>query len=278
VHVSQIWIYPVKSLVGSTVQRADLDATGTVGDRGWALRDVASGNLANCRQTPGIMQLAARALPDGGVEIVLPDGNTVRSGDTAVDEVLSGALGTEVRLDSLRSATDLDFFRRQATEMADPMAHLRGIFGREDDEPLPDFAKFGASVLEFDSPPGTFHDCYPLMVMSTSALRSMAAAVPDSVIDVRRFRPSFVVDTGDESGHPEFAWPGRRFSVGSAVIEVVNDCPRCAAITKMIDADTPADRAILRHVVRDLDQAVGVYCNVLQPGTIEVGDAFVPLA
>lgn len=275
--VAQIWTYPVKSLIGATVASTSLDASGIAGDRCWALRDVASGNLANCRQTPGIMQLAASARTDGGVDIMLPDGSSLTSGDAAVDDALSSALGRAVRLESLRPADDLDFFRRQPTEMDDPMAHLRGIFGREDDEPLPDFSKFGPAVLEFDSPPGTFHDCYPLMVMTTSALRSMAEAVPDSVIDVRRFRPSFVVDSGDEPGHPEFGWTGRRFRVGSAVIEVVNDCPRCAAITKQIDEHTPADRAILRHVVRDLGQAVGVYCTVSQPGTLAVGDEFVPI-
>ena len=60
-HVAQIWQYPVKSLIGTAVEGATLDSTGIVGDRQWALRDVASGNLANCRQTPGIMRLAAAA-------------------------------------------------------------------------------------------------------------------------------------------------------------------------------------------------------------------------
>lgn len=131
--------------------------------------------------------------------------------------------------------------------------------------------------MEFETPPGTLYDCYPLMIMSTSALRSMAAAVPDSVIDVRRFRPSLVIDTGDAEGHPEFAWSGQRFSLGSTVLEVINDCPRCAAITREITPEVPADRAILRHVVKDLGQAVGVYARVLQPGTINVGDELAPL-
>jgi uncharacterized protein YcbX len=115
------------------------------------------------------------------------------------------------------------------------------------------------------------------MLMTTSALRSMQAALPDSIIDVRRFRPSMVVDTGDVDGHPEFEWSGSRFAIGTAVIEVKNDCPRCASLTKPIAPDVPADRAILRHVVRDLGQAVGVYCTVVQPGTVSVGDELRPL-
>lgn len=277
-HVTELWEYPVKSMIGNRVPDGEFTELGLIGDRIWALRDVERGFVANTRQTPGIMRLAAAHAGGGAVTISLPDGRAVRSSDHDADAVLSAELGREVRLESLRPADDLDFYRRKPDDsVTDPMAHLRDIFAREDDEPLPDFTKFGDKVLEYESPPGTFYDCFPLLVMSTSALRSLAESLPDSVVDVRRFRPTFVVDTGDEPGHPEFGWAGRRFAVGSAVIEVVNDCPRCAAITKQVTDDVPQDRAILRHVVKDLGQAVGVYCNVVQPGIITQGDDLVPL-
>ena len=277
-HVTELWQYPVKSMIGSRVAEADFDHLGMVGDRTWAVRDTATGNLGNTRQTPGIMQLAATPLASGQVTITLPGGGTLTSSDADAAEVLSEALGRTVTLEQLRPATDLDYYRRTPDpSVTDPMAYLREIFAREADEPLPDFEKFGPNVIEFDSPPGTFYDCYPLLVMTTSALRSMQAALPDSVVDVRRFRPTFVVDTGDEPGHPEFGWAGRRFRIGSTVIEVVNDCPRCAAITKQVTPDIPQDRAILRHVVKDLGQAVGAYAVVVEPGTITQGDDLLPL-
>jgi hypothetical protein len=275
-HIAEIWQYPVKSMIGSTVRSAGLVPLGVVGDRTWALRDVEAGHLANTRQTPGIMRLAATHAGSGHVTITLPGGGSVTSSDSAADEVLSAALGRAVRLESLRPAAETDFYRRHGAPPEDFLGYLHDIFGRTDDEPLPDFAKFGPYVGEFDSPPGTFYDCFPLLVMTTSALRSLSEALPDSVVDVRRFRPSIVIDTGDEPGHPEFGWTGRRLSLGSAVIEVVNDCPRCAAITKDVTPDIPQDRAILRHVVRALGQAVGVYCNVVQPGTITAGDQVTP--
>ncbi|MEN9646120.1 MAG: hypothetical protein RL238_2789 [Actinomycetota bacterium] len=277
-HVTELWQYPVKSMIGNRVAEADFDLLGMVGDRTWAVRDTATGNLGNTRQTPGIMQLAAAPLASGHVAITMPGGRTLTSSDADAADVLSEALGRAVVLEQLRPATDLDYYRRKPDpSVTDPMAYLREIFAREDDEPLPDFEKFGPNVVEFDSPPGTFYDCFPLLVMTTSALRSMGAALPDSVIDVRRFRPTFVVDTGDEPGHPEFGWAGRRFRIGSTVIEVVNDCPRCAAITKQVTDDIPQDRAILRHVVKDLGQAVGVYAKVVEPGTIVQGDDVLPL-
>lgn len=274
-HVTQLWTYPVKSMVGRMVESLDLDDLGVVGDRTWALREVERDILANCRQTPGIMQLRAAPDADGHVIITTPDGTVIRSTDPDADAQLSVALGRDVRLESLRPRDDLEYYRSKSAPPEDLMGYLRDIFGRTEDEPLPEFTKFGQFAGAYQSPPGTFYDCFPLMVMSTSALRSMQEALPDSVVDVRRFRPSFVVDTGEEPGHPEFAWEGRRFRIGTAEIEVVNDCPRCASLTKEVTPDVPADRAILRHVVKDLGQAVGVYCNVVTPGTVTKGDQLV---
>jgi MOSC domain-containing protein YiiM len=38
-------------------------------------------------------------------------------------------------------------------------------------------------------------------------------------------------------------------------------------------SQVPADRAVLRHIVRDLGQNLGVYARVTAPGTVSVGDA-----
>ncbi|RLE22672.1 MAG: MOSC domain-containing protein, partial [Actinobacteria bacterium] len=119
---------------------------------------------------------------------------------------------------------------------------------------------------------------FPLMVMTEAALTSLASALPDSEIDVRRFRPSIVIDSGSGSGsapgHPESEWTGRSARIGSAVVEFNAQCPRCIMVTREVDESLPSDRAVLRHIVRDLDQNVGVYATITTPGTIRVGDAF----
>jgi uncharacterized protein YcbX len=108
--------------------------------------------------------------------------------------------------------------------------------------------------------------------MTTSALRSLAEALPDSIVDVLRFRPSILLDTGDEPGHPEFGWVHRVMQVGSAELELLDPCPRCVMVTREVTPAIPADRAILRHIVRDLGQAVGIYARVRTPGRVTVGD------
>jgi uncharacterized protein YcbX len=269
--VSQLWRYPVKSMIGEQVGRIELDELGVVGDRTWAARDLERGGIRGAKKIGGLMRFAARDLCDGQVEITLPGGASVLSDDEDLNERVSEALDHSVRLEALRPATDLDHYRRGAPDSDDMITEMRAIFGRTDDEPLPAFETFPPELIEFESPPGTYYDAFPLLVITESALRSLAEAVPDSVVDVRRFRPSIVIDT-DEPGHPEFGWVGRSARMGSAGIEFGLPCPRCVMVTREIDDDTPADRAVLRHIVRDLDQNLGVYATVTTPGAVSTGD------
>ena len=107
-------------------------------------------------------------------------------------------------------------------------------------------------------------------VLSTSSLRTLAQALPGSVLDVTRFRPSILVDTAG-SGHPEHAWLGRRLRVGSVVLRATSLCRRCVMINQATPV-VPADRAVLRWVARELDNLLGVYADVEQPGRIHPGD------
>lgn len=272
--IEQIWRYPVKSMIGESVPEAEVAPTGVVGDRMWATRDHVRGGIRGAKQLGGLMRLAARCPdgPGGPVEITFPDGATVSTDEADVDARLSAALDHEVTLESRRPASDLDHYRRGAPDHDDLLDELRATFGREGDEPLPDLSGFPPEIFEYESPPGTYHDAYPLMVVTTSALRSLQQAVPNSVMDVRRFRPSVVVDTGEEPGHPETGWIGHRVRVGQVVLDVASGCPRCVMITREITPDIPQDRSILRHVVRDLDQDLGVYAKVVEPGRLAVGD------
>ncbi|SRR6056297_180178 len=274
--VSQLWRYPVKSMIGATVESIELDELGIVGDRTWAVRDLERGGIRGAKKIGSLMQFGARDIADGHVEITLPDGSTVRTTDADADDRVSAALDRQVRLERLAPADDLDHYRRGAPDSDDMMAELRGIFGREADEPLPDLSVFPPVVAEFESPPGTYYDVFPLMVMTTTALDALAVALPGSNVDVRRFRPSIVIDgagsDADTPGHPEFDWTGRTATIGTATIEFGAPCPRCVMVTREIDAEIPIDRAVLRHIVRDLDQNLGVYATIVTPGTVGVGD------
>ncbi|MEM8618463.1 MAG: MOSC domain-containing protein [Actinomycetota bacterium] len=270
--VEQLWTYPVKSMIGTTVEMVQLGPLGVIGDRYWAVRDLRRGGIRGAKKIGGLMRLAARGTPRGSAEVVFPDGRTVGVESPDIDAWISAELGHPVRLEPLAPADDAEHYRRGAPDSEDMIDELRSIFGREGDEPLPDLSVFPETIIEHESPPGTYYDAFPLLVMTTAALASLQSALPESVVDVRRFRPSIVIDGAGDDGHPEFAWAGRKARLGGAEIEFTVACPRCVMVTREIDESVPQDRSVLRHVVRELDQNVGVYATVIQSGAVAVGD------
>jgi MOSC domain-containing protein YiiM len=46
-------------------------------------------------------------------------------------------------------------------------------------------------------------------------------------------------------------------------------------VTRAVNGSIHDDREVLRYVVRELNQDVGVYANVVQPGVIAAGDEVV---
>jgi uncharacterized protein len=274
--VTQLWRYPVKSMIGERVDAVELDDLGIIGDRTWAARDLQRGGIRGAKKIGPLMRLTARDLGDGNVEITLPDGSTTRTDHPDVHDRVSAALDHPVRLEPLRPASDLDHYRRGEPDSDDLLVELNDVFGRQEGEPLPDLGIFPPVIMEFESPPGTYYDAFPLMIMSEAALSALHDALPESVIDVRRFRPSIVLDAGDLTattpGHPEFDLVGRTARLGSAIIEFTAACPRCVMVTREIDDAVPVDRTVLRHIVRHLDQNLGVYAVVREAGHVRVGD------
>lgn len=278
--VESVWRYPVKSMMGDRLSSLPIDELGVAGDRAWAVRDEVRGGIRGAKKIGGLMRLQARYLeePQPGespapVEVISSDGQRVRSDADDVDERLSALLDHPVTLCPLRPATDLEHYRRGAPDSDDFESELRAIFGREPDEPLPTFEGFPLDVLvEYESPPGSYFDAFPIHILTDRSLETLAALAPGSDFDVRRFRPNVVVAVEPHlpGEFPEQTWLGRKLWVGGVELEVTVPCPRCVMVTREF-ADLAADRQVLRTIVRHADQNVGVYANVVGPGTLEVG-------
>jgi hypothetical protein len=282
--VAELWRYPVKSMAGEKLDHSSLGAAGIPGDRGWAVRDEVRGGIRGAKKLPGLMQCSARYLeePSEGAtrvpaaEITLPDGERVRADAPGAADKVGAALGTRVTLWPLQPATDLDHYRRGRADHDDLEVELRQVFGREKSEPLPDLSKFPPEIFEFESPPGTYFDVAPLLVMTDATLRKLQTLSPTSMVDVRRFRPNILLNVDADTaasngGFPEAAWAGRRLRIGDVVLELTLACPRCVMISLPF-AELPKDSALLRTVVREAGQLAGVYARVEKPGTARVGD------
>lgn len=275
--VTEIHRYPVKSLGGERVDAAEIGPDGLPGDRAWAVRDEVRGGIRGAKKIPALMQLRARypqpPAPRGSspAEIQLPDGARIGTGDPDVAARLSEALGHEVTLWPLLPADALDHYRRGAPTHEDMERELRAIFGRAPDEPLPDLSVFPLEILEYESPPGTYFDAFPLLLLTRTSLRTMAERHPDSRFDVRRFRPNLLLEAEDGEGFPEEGWCGERLRVGGAVLRVSVRCPRCVMTTHAFE-DLPKDPGVMRALVKETGGNLGVYAEVETPGPVREGD------
>ena len=269
--VTHIYRYPVKSMMGETLSEADIGVAGIPGDRGWAVRDEKRGGIRGGKKIPQLMTLTAQS---GAVAplITAPDGDSASANTDGINQWLSDKLNHPVTLWPLLPADQLDHYRRGAPDTEDFEQELRAVFGRLPNEPLPDLAGF-EELLEFESPPGTYFDAFPISIMSQQSLNTMNQLEGESRFDVRRFRPNLLVDIPDtDHPFPEQAWVGKTLSIGSVMLKIDTTCPRCAMTTHGFD-DLPQDAQIMRKLVANSEGNLGIYASVVQAGRVTAGDS-----
>lgn len=280
--VVSIWRYPVKSMAGEQIAVASLGPLGLHGDRTWAVRDVELDATTSAKRLPSLMwctaRYAAEPSPDAGpgrapeVIIGFPDGREVSSSDPSVHQVLSGYLDRDVELRALPPVSDKDSYRGPMATKSD----LRTIFGLAPDDPLPDLSMFPvrklAEISRYATPVGSYVDAYPVHLMTEQSLRAMAAYAPDSIFDVRRFRPTILVDWPGDEEQPELSWCGGTLHAGTARLTPQIPTVRCVMPSHSqpgLDRDPTVTRTVAAHARRCL----GVYGDVAGAGRIAVGDA-----
>ena len=268
--IINIYRYPVKSMMGETLSEADIGEAGIPGDRGWAVRDERRGGIRGGKKIPQLMALAAQSGSTAPL-ITAPDGDSASASTEGINEWLSDKLNHPVTLWPLLPADQLDHYRRGAPDTEDFEQELRTVFGRLPEEPLPDLTGF-EELLEFESPPGTYFDAFPISIMSQQSLATMNQLEGESRFDVRRFRPNLLVDIPDtDHPFPEQAWVGKTLSIGSVKLKIDMTCPRCSMTTHGFD-DLPRDTEVMRKLVNHSDGNLGIYASVQTPGKISRED------
>ena len=298
--VGEMWRYPVKSMGGERLDRCPVGITGLLGDRGWAMRDDVAGEIRGARHFPPLLRCSARYREPPGegplppVEITLPDGTHVGSDAPEVHTRLSALVGHSVSLWPLQPASHKAHYRRayagarlmgqlsrfrlfrKALRRILPYtsweASARALLGREPGEPLPDIALFPAALFEFTSLPGTYFDAFPLHLLTTASLSAMARFNPSATWDVRRFRPNLLIATDDNwEGLVEAGWSGRTLRMGELVVQCEMPTARCR-MTMQAQAELANDPTVLRTIVREAGQQLGIYASVIHPGRVALDD------
>jgi uncharacterized protein YcbX len=292
--VRAIHRYPVKSMAGEVLKEAQLSAAGIAKDRIYAVRDDVAGEIRSARKWPALMTCRAQVQGDA-VRVTLPDGTALAADDASLAPRLSKLLGRPVSVCPLEPASNLAHYRRkQATnrlagvlskspkllhglqriaEITGMDAELRAEFGRAPGEPSPDLTEFTPETIEFASIPGTYFDAHPLHLLTTASLAHLAQRAPEASWDARRFRPNLLLETAPElTGLVENGWSGRRLRIGEVVIACLERTIRCSMVTQP-QPELGRDTAVLRSIVRDAEQKLGVYATVESPGRVRAGDS-----
>jgi uncharacterized protein YcbX len=241
--VAELWRYPVKSFQGERVERLELGPGGAVGDRTLAVVDPTARKVLSAKRHADLLLASAR-LVDDRVVITLPDGSEHAADDPGVHAALSGWLDREVRLEA------------PPTDGVYPMEMYSGM--SDEDTPL----------FDWPGPPGTWLDLADVHWLTTASLAAAAHEHPDGQWDVRRFRPTALVQVpGDhwaEDGWAEVA-------AGTVRTEVLMPTMRCSMPSRA-QPGLERDKAI-GTTLRDLHgNSLGLYARIAQAGTIAVGD------
>ncbi|HEY2355561.1 MAG TPA: MOSC N-terminal beta barrel domain-containing protein [Gaiellaceae bacterium] len=252
--VVRISIAPVKALHVVHRDEVELTHAGVVGDRRFWLVD-ADGRLANGKRYPQLMQIrpewdeASRQL-----SLNLPGGErvdgVVEPGEP-VDAVLYGVQHSS---------------RRIAGPWQDAISKLAG-------EPMTLLWSDGGAVDR-----GADHGGWASIISraSIAGLGTMAGTAPP---DARQFRMLFEIDGVAENEEDE--WIGRHVQIGDAVVKPLGDVGRCVVTTKNPDTGEDAFPTLDTLATYRRDGVteplpLGVYCDVVEPGRVRVGDSVVP--
>ncbi len=233
--VAELWRYPVKSMQGERLSGALVGATGLAGDREWAVVDTATGLALTGRRAPQLL-FAHASIVDDDVRITLPDGSV--AGD---DDALSVWLARSVAL-------------TRATATASGRFEI-GLAKDDDADRDP-----SVEWYQWDGPVGTFHD-------STRTQVSIIGTATVGPWDMRRFRPNVVIE-----GTGEDEWVGSTMRVGNVTLDVVKQIDRCVMTTRAQPGGIDRDVDVLRTIIRDCANNLGIGARVQTPGLIHVGD------
>jgi uncharacterized protein len=272
-HLSGLFLYPVKSLRGCSVTTAVIDDLGIVGDRRFLVVDE-NGRFLTQRVLPR-MALIETVLSAGMLILRAPSAGTCSVSRVARDDA------------PLRSVSVWKSEGLLAEDCGDEAAGWLSDFLAVKCRLVRIGQKFRRPILKPNiAGPGdlvSFADAFPFLVISEASLTDLndrLVAQGDDALPMDRFRPNLVV-----SGAAPFAedtWT--RFRIGEIVFHVAGPCTRCV-ITTTNQMTAERGKEPLRTLARYRRNAedpgdVNFGQNLIHEtkhGTLRVGDSVVLL-
>lgn len=213
--LSEIWVYPVKSLGGIRLTKALTEERGLRYDRRWMIID--EENVFITQRAHPKMALIDVALTDEGLKIYLraDPGNFVLVPYQPVTALPVTVKVWDDTADALTVSDEADAWLSQQLGLKLRLVTMPDSTERKAD---PRYARHNENV--------SFADGFPYLVISQASLDDLNGRLAEP-IEMRRFRPNFVI-----SGTEPFAEDQWKYiTISDLRFEVVKPCARCVLTT-----------------------------------------------
>lgn len=214
--LSEIWIYPIKSLGGISLQSAKVMPKGLQFDRRWMLVDSEGKFLT--QRVHSKMALFRQSLLNGQVHVTF-NGQSIAIPNTTANETFNARIWDDTVTVSEVNPQHSRWFSN----------HI-GI-----DTRLVSFPEHNERRVDPEYVSHEEHvslaDAYPFMIIGQSSMDDLNKRLDDP-ISIRRFRPNFVFTGGEP--YEEDTW--KNIKIGSTEFIGVKRCARCALPN--VDPDT----------------------------------------
>ena len=243
-------VTPVKSTRLHHPDEIRLEAHGPVGDRAFFFVDGNGKRFSGATKAPILPIRASYDAELDHLELTLPNGIVIAGPPTPTDEGLI-----------------VNFYGRPV-----PAHIVDGGF----EEVLSEYAGHPLRLARPDRA-GEALDVRPVTLVSLESVAELARqGGHEGALSPARFRMTIEIE-GVGAPHEEDTWRSRRVRVGGATLLVETPVPRCVVTTLdtvTAKRDFPTLKVIkaYRGVSPDGDLPFGMYAEVVEPGTVRVGD------
>ncbi len=245
-NVTELWRFPIKSMLGEQLSEVQVGPLGFEGDRRRAVIDVDSGVSLSAKRYAELLRCRCRTVGDT-VRIEFADGDKLDADSSRAAEKLSALLDRRVGVQAVGDGSVVrhEFPTEIATGSGAPYLHEPGL--------------------------DAYFDRAPLHLLTTATLAELGRLKPASSFVAARFRPNILVGV-DLVGFVEDDWVGRTLRVASVEFEVIDRKPRCVMTTRP-QGDLQKDPDVLRTVAQSNGGNAGIELRTADTSVIRVGDA-----
>ena len=252
--LTAIYLYPIKSLAGISLNNTKIFNTGLEFDRNWMIIDEEKKFVT--QRTHPILGAIIPTIE--GSKIQLTHNNSRVEYD--INQTQPTTFSTKVWNDSVDVSPVSNEVDAWLSNIIKEKCTLVKINGKR--------ANSNNNELSL-----TLTDQHPLLIIGSASLKDASVKTGDD-LDIRRFRPNFVIET--ETPYEEDHW--KKFTIGSSTFTGIQRCGRCMMINVNPSTFTP-DKELLKQLseFRKLDHkiAFGLHATGYEGGNVSIGDRVV---